>query len=83
MDDKTVEFRLDVAVVLALLGMVTLILLALVFVPIPDKNQTLFTSISTALVTGGLGSYFGYRWGSSKGSASKDATIADLTKAGQ
>lgn len=32
---------------------------------IPDKNLPIFASILTGLVTGILGSYAGFRWGSS------------------
>lgn len=71
--------RLDAFVVIGLLLLLAGILATLAHVPIPKDNQTLFAALAMA-VSSGLSLYLGYRWGSSKGSAAKDATIADLAK---
>ena len=71
--------RLDALVIMALLSLLGFALWALVFVNIPEKNETLFAAVVGTVLGGGLGAYIQYRWGSSKGSQAKDATIANLT----
>lgn len=75
---KSVESPLDAAIILLLimLGAGTLTILA--FVTIPDKNLPIFSAFGAALITGPIGAYVGFRWGSSKGSQDKDATIATM-----
>ena len=70
--------RLDALVILGLLVMLGFVLWSLVFVGIPKDNMTLFASLSSGTVGLGIGSYLGYRFGSSKGSAAKDATITAM-----
>ena len=43
-----------------------------------DAMAQLFVVLSTAVVSGGLGSALGFYFGSSKGSAEKDSTIASM-----
>lgn len=43
-------------------------------------NVQLFGVLATAVISGGLGSALGFYFGSSKGSAEKDATIATAVK---
>lgn len=71
--------RLDVVVILGLLTLLAGVFVALTFVTIPTENRTLFAALAM-IVGNGLGVYLGYRWGSSRGSAAKDQTIADLAK---
>lgn len=71
--------RLDTAVILALLVILAGVLLVLAFVPVPDKNMTLFAALASGVVGAGVGSWVGFRWGSSTSSQAKDATIASLT----
>lgn len=78
MNDK-VDPRLVAALVIWLLTMATGAGLILAFVHIPKENGTLFTTLVTSLVVGGLLTFIGFLWGSSKGSAAKDETIASLT----
>jgi len=68
------ESRLDVAVVLGLLFLLASVLAALAFVPIPEKNSSLFSALAMGVI-GGLNLYLGYRWGASKSGATKDETI--------
>lgn len=72
--------RLDALVVFVLLILLGFVLYALVYQPIPKDNMTLFAALSTGTVGMGLGSYIGYRFGSSKGSTAKDDAITELTK---
>lgn len=65
-----------------LFGLVLIVFLALVmgalaFLPIPKENLQLFTALAM-LIAGAVGTFVGYRWGSSKGSQAKDATIAAM-----
>lgn len=61
-----------------LLALLTLDLGVLAFVSIPKENMELFTALSAGVIGSGVGAWIGYRWGSSKGSAGKDATIAAM-----
>ena len=72
--------RLDALVIVGLLFMVGSALFVLAFVNIPDKNQSLFAAIVGGVIGSGLTAYVQNRWGSSKGSAAKDATITALTQ---
>ena len=69
---------LDFIVVLGLLVLFAGILGALVFVNIPEKNETLFAGLSGSVVGASLTAYINWRWGASSGSAAKDATIATM-----
>lgn len=62
----------------AFLGLLAAILFILAFVTIPDKNMTLFTSLASGVIGSGVGTFIGFRWGSSKSSQAKDATIAQM-----
>lgn len=73
------EDKLAAFVVVALVFILGSVLYILAFVDIPDKNQTLFASIAGGVVGASIMAYINNRYGSSKGSAAKDATIADLT----
>ena len=68
--------RLDQLVIVALLFLLGSALFILAFVDIPDKNSSLFSAIIGGVIGSGLTAYIQNRWGSSKGSAAKDATIA-------
>lgn len=72
--------RLDAFLVVALVLLMGGILTALIFVPIPKDNEELFSALASGVVGSGIGAYIGYRWGSSKGSATKDETISALTQ---
>lgn len=69
---------LDFVVVVSLILLTAGILFALVFVPIPEKNATLFAALSGGVVGSSLTAYVQWRWGSSKGSAAKDQTISEM-----
>lgn len=71
--------RLDAAVVILLLFLLGFGLDALVFVNIPDKNQTLLAAIFGGVIGAGVTSYINWRWGASKSSGDKDAAIATLS----
>lgn len=73
--------RLDALVIVALIFLLGSALYILAFVSIPDKNSSLFAAIVGGVIGSGLTAYIQNRWGSSKGSAAKDTTIAALTKA--
>ncbi len=70
--------RLDALVIFGFLVLLGGVLAALVFRTIPADNMPLFAALSSGVLGSGLGAYVGFRWGSSKGSAAKDATIATL-----
>lgn len=74
------ESILDKAVVLGLLFMLASALFILAFVPIPDKNSSLFSALVGGVIGAGTMAYVNNRWGSSKGSAVKDATITALVQ---
>lgn len=80
MNDAPSESRLDVAVILALLFALISALFILAFVNIPDKNQTVFAAIVGTVAGAGVMAYVNNRWGSSKSSAVKDATIAAIAQ---
>lgn len=66
-----------------LFGLLFIVLLAavlgiLAFVAIPKENQQLFTALASGVIGSGVGTFIGFRWGSSKSSQAKDATIASL-----
>lgn len=69
---------LDVIVVAGLLLLIGGILVALAFVNIPEKNETLFAALGGGVIGSGLTAYINYRWGSSRSSATKDSTIAAM-----
>lgn len=64
----------------ALLLLLTAILGVLAFHAIPPANAQLFTALSSGVVGAGVGTWIGFRWGSSKSSQAKDATIATLAQ---
>ena len=74
------ESRLDAALVLGLLIILGGAVAVLAFVAVPKDNQSLLAALLGAVVGGGLTAYVNYRWGSSRGSAAKDETIAALAK---
>ncbi len=74
-----IDQRLDAAIIFALIFVMVAALGILAFVNIPAQNQTLFTTVVTGIV-GFIGIYVGFRWGTSKSSAAKDATIASVVK---
>lgn len=69
---------LDAVVILGLLFLMCSALYILAFVNIPDKNSSLFSALVGGVIGAGMMAYINNRWGSSKGSATKDATIATL-----
>ena len=77
MSDTTPSW-LDVIVVLGLLFLMGSALYILAFVNIPDKNSSLFSALVGGVIGAGLMAYINNRWGSSRGSLAKDATIATL-----
>lgn len=70
--------RLDAVLIIGLLVLLAAVLGVLSFVAIPKENMTLFAALSSGVVGASVAAYVGYRWGSSKGSASKDVTIATM-----
>lgn len=82
MSSQPIDPRLVAALVVWLLAMATGAMLILAFVTIPKENGTLFTTLVTSLVVGGLLTFIGYLWGSSKGSQSKDDVISNLAQKG-
>lgn len=72
------ESKLDSAIILLLIFLAFVVVMLLAFVAIPDKNLPILSAFASAAVTGPLGIYFGFRWGSSKTSQDKDATIATM-----
>lgn len=82
-DDNTRGDRmLDAAVIIGLLFILASAIYILAFVNIPEKNETLFAALLGTVVGGGVMAYINNRWGSSKGSAEKDKTIAAIAKDG-
>lgn len=81
MSDTSGDRTLDAAVILGLLFILGSAIFILAFVQIPDKNETLFAALMGTVVGAGLGAYVNNRWGSSKGSAEKDQTIAAIAQA--
>ena len=73
---------LDFVVVLFILALITGILLALTFVDIPEKNETLFAALSGGVVGSSFTAYIQWRWGSSKGSADKDRVLSNMAAGG-
>lgn len=73
------DIRLDAAVFFALLFLLGSAIYILAFVPVPDKNMTLFAALVGGVIGSGVTTFVQWRWGSSKGSAAKDETIAALT----
>lgn len=74
------DLKLDTAVILALIFLMGSALFILAFVNIPDKNQTLFAALVGGVIGSGMTAYINYRWGSSKGSAAKDAMMATMAE---
>lgn len=68
----------DDAFGLCLLAALLADLAVLAFADIPDKNLELFTAISSGVLGSSFMAWINYRWGSSRGSAGKDATIAAM-----
>ena len=72
--------RLDAFVIIALIFLMGSAIYILAFVNIPDKNSSLFSALVGGVIGAGLMAYINNRWGSSKGSAVKDATISNLSQ---
>jgi hypothetical protein len=70
--------HLDVLVIVGLLFLLGAAVFILAFVAIPDKNQDLFSALVGGVIGASIMSFINNRFGSSKGSATKDATIATL-----
>lgn len=68
--------QLDAAVIIILLFTLVGVLIALVFIPIPKDNVELFSALASGVIGSGVSGYLGYRFGSSRGAAAKDAVIA-------
>lgn len=75
---KSVESPLDAAIILLLILLAFVVVAILGFHTIPNQNLPIFAAFSAAAVTGPLGVYFGFRWGSNKASQQKDQTIATM-----
>lgn len=63
---------------LSLIALLSAVMAALAFVSIPSANVQLFTALAM-VIAGGVGTFLGFKWGSSKSSQAKDATIAAMT----
>jgi hypothetical protein len=72
--------RLDALVITVLLFLLGSAVFILAFVPIPDKNQDLFSALVGGVIGASIMAFINNRYGSSKGSAAKDDAIAALTK---
>lgn len=72
------EGKLDAAIVLLLMLESIFILVMLAYVKVPNENLPIFASLATAFVATPLAAYFGYKYGSSQSSKTKDATIATM-----
>jgi hypothetical protein len=73
---------IDIILVVAIIVWVTMIILVLAFVKIPDKNMPLFAALASGGILGTLGTLIGYRWGTSKSSESKSVALNTIaTKA--
>lgn len=77
---KSVEGPLDAGIILLLILEGAGVIGLLAFVSIPDKNLPILSAFAAALITGPIGVYTGFRWGSSKTSQQKDETIATMAK---
>jgi uncharacterized membrane protein YeaQ/YmgE (transglycosylase-associated protein family) len=77
-DQPKTDSSFEAAVVFSLIFLLAMILGVLAFVPIPDKNQTLFTSLASGVVGAGVGAFLNFRWGSSASSKAKDDTISKM-----
>lgn len=62
-----------------ILGTFVVMVLALIYVPIPDGNRDSLT-ILIGIVSGGVGTIVGYYFGSSKGSQKKSDLIEKITE---
>lgn len=78
-DAKPVEF-IDIVLVCAGVAMVPGIILILAFANIPDKNMPVLAGLIGFVSGTWLGAVINNRFGSSKGSATKDGVIADIAK---
>lgn len=68
----------DDAFGVCLLVAVLVVLGVLAFVDIPKENVELFTAIASGVIGASFVMWCNYRWGSSRGSAAKDVTIATM-----
>ena len=69
---------IDLLLAVALVLWVTMIIIILAFVAIPDKNMPVFAALASGGVLGTLGILVGYRWGNSRGSDQKTDTISAI-----
>lgn len=72
------KFSSDDLFGLLLMALLAAVLGLLAFVKIPDDNVQLFTALASGVLGSGAGTFIGFKWGSSKSSQAKDATIASL-----
>lgn len=75
---RTTDFEvLDMIVVIMALLIVGIVVVALLFVTVPENQLAVVSSIVSALVGSILGAYAGFRWATSKQASE---TIADLAR---
>jgi hypothetical protein len=79
---KEFASRVDVMaflVGLTVMGVFLIMVLALIYVPIPSENRDSLTLL-IGIVSGGVGTIVGYYFGSSKGSQKKSDLIEKITE---
>ena len=69
---------IDILLATALVIWVTMIMLILAFVTIPDKNMPIFAALASGGVLGTLGTLVGFRWGNAISSEKKTDTISAI-----
>jgi hypothetical protein len=75
---KDISNWLDALIISGLLFLLGSAVYILAFVTIPPKNEDLFSALVGGVIGASLMAYVNNRWGSSKGSATKDNTIQAL-----
>ena len=73
------NFDIRAGVGLTMIGLLAAALGGLMFVPVPTDNRDLAIAIVTGVLGASVKDIVGYYFGSSKGSAAKDETIARLS----
>lgn len=74
------DSSLDKLVISGLLFLLGAAVFVLAFVTIPPKNEDLFSALVGGVIGASIMAFINNRYGSSKGSAAKDATIASLAQ---
>lgn len=74
--DKTLQLIFSAGAIVLL----AFCLVAIVFVPIPDKQLNLFTALASGVVGSTFGAIGGFLFGSSIGSHAKDAALIEQAK---